>query len=124
MARIFVADIVTTTNTGTGVVVASYTVPTGKTFTLKVLGIGGEPTTWSTTETHLGYVYPVIAGVNKRGLELRIMQGDTVGHNIQYLIIPIPGGVTFSAGETIEIKCDPATTTSTRWRGVIIGDEV
>jgi hypothetical protein len=124
MARIFQADLITTTASGTGVNVSTYTVPTSKTFTLKVLGMGGEPTTWTTTEASLGYVYPKIAGVDKRGLEVRIMAGDVTGINIQYLIIPIPGGVTFAAAETVQVNCDPAGTTSTRWRGVIIGDEV
>jgi hypothetical protein len=123
MARIFLAEVLVTTASGSGVDVAVYDVPSGKSFTLKVLGMGGDATTWSTTEAVLGYVYPEIAGVDKRGLEVRVMQGDVTGISIQYLIVPIPGGVTFSGGESIQVECDPATTTSTRWRGIIIGDE-
>lgn len=123
MAAIFIADVLVTTATGTGVQVCSYTVPTGKTFDLRVIGCGGDVTTFSTTEAHMGYVYPEIAGTAKRGLEVRVMQGDVTGIAIQYLVVPIPGGLLFPAGTSIRVLCDPATTTSTRWRGIIIGDE-
>jgi len=124
MARVIVASVLTTTAAGTRVEVCSYTVPPGKKFILKVIGCGGEPTTWSTTEASLGYVYPGVNSTDFRGMEVRNMQGDATGVNIQYLIVPIPGGIEFTAGEKIGIYCDPAGTTSSRWKGIIIGDEV
>jgi hypothetical protein len=123
MARIIVANILTTTTTTANQTIAQYTVPTGKTFTLKLLGLGGEPTTWSTTELSMGYCWVDIGGTDYRGIELRAMQGDATGVNIQYLILPIPNGIQFNAGETIKIECTPTTTTSARWKGIIIGDE-
>lgn len=122
MTRIIVANVLTTTTTTANQQVASYTVPTGKKFKLLLLGLGGEPTTWSTTETSLGYVWLDISEVDYRGIEVRAMAGDATGVNIQYLILPIPEGIEFTAGEVIKIECTPAGTTSTRWKGIIIGD--
>jgi len=124
MTTVLIAQVLTTTTTTANQIVASYTVPSGKTFKLKVIGIGGEPTTWSTTELSMGYVWLRINGVDYRGIELRNMQGDATGVNIQYLIIPIPEGITFPGGTTIEIVCTPTTTTSARWKGIIIGEEI
>ena len=122
MTRVMIANVVTTTS-ATQTTVATYTVPTGKTFKLYLLVIGGEPTAWSTTEASLGYIWLDVNGTDYRGIELRAMQGDATGVNIQYLVLPIPGGIEFTAGETITIECLPAGTTSTRWKGVIIGEE-
>lgn len=123
MVRVLIASVLTTTTTTANQTVATYTVPSGKKFNLRVIGLGGEPTTWSTTEVSMGYVWLDINGTDYRGIEVRNMQGDATGVNIQYLIIPIPGGIDFSAGETITIECTPTTTTSARWKGIIIGDE-
>jgi len=124
MTTVIVAQVLTTTTTTANQTIASYTVPSGKTFKLKVIGLGGEPTTWSTSELSMGYCWLDIDGTDYRGIEVRNMQGDATGVNIQYLIIPIPEGVDFSAGQVIKIECTPATTTSARWKGIIIGDEI
>ena len=123
MVRVLVANILTTTSTTANQTIVSYTVSTGKTLNLRVIGLGAEPTSWTTTEKDHGYCWVDVAGTDYRGLEVRGMAGDATGVNIQYLIVPIPGGIDFAAGTVIKIECTPATTTSTRWKGIIIGDE-
>lgn len=127
MTRVLVSNVLTTTSSGADLEVCRYEVPLGKKFNLRVLVLGGEPTTFSTTESSLGYVYlsvyePLAGWANYRGIEVRNMQGDVTGVNIQYLVIPIPGGIDFTQGEIVAIRCSPTTTTSSRWKGTIIGD--
>lgn len=123
MTTVLVASVLTTTTTTANQTIATYTVTTGKTLNLRVIGMGSEPTTWSTSELSLGYCWLDINNTDYRGIEVRGMQGDATGVNIMYLIIPIPEGINFAAGTIITIECTPATTTSTRWKGIIIGDE-
>ena len=133
-----VSNFITTTETGTYEVL-SYTVPSGYKFVFKDLIAGGEPTSWSTTETYLGYAYLQIDGVDYRGIEARGMQGDLCGvygagrgvakHTPTYpggsfaLPIPIFQGVEFGAGAVIKVMAQVATTTSSRWKGTLIGVE-
>jgi hypothetical protein len=134
MTRKIASNVLTTTATGTQQVL-SYTVPSGYTFKLYQILIGVEPTTWTTDELHLGYIYVNINGVDYLGIQARGMQGDVTGiygsrgafpEQTGSFAFPLPifEDVEFNSGETITIYASPATTTSTRWRATIIGDEI
>ena len=135
-----VSGVLTTTASGTYEVL-SYTVPSGNTFRLEHVLIGGEPTSWSTSESFLGYAYLKVNDTEYRGIETRNMQGDICGvygagrgvpKNCGFLLfggsfglsIPVPDNIEFPAGTVIKIMCKAEGTTSSRWRGTLIGKEV
>jgi len=134
---VVVSNAITTTSTGTYEVI-SYTVPSNCRLRIKAIVIGGEPTTWSTTEANLGYVYLQINGVNYRGIEARAMQGDIVGiygqagRGGQNLLTTFGAGfalpififdeLVLDENSVVKVIAEPSTTTSTRWRGTIIGE--
>jgi len=126
---------VDTTTTGNFTIV-KYTVPDGYKFILKNVVLVAEPSTFSTTEAILGRAYLQINGTDCRGIEITGMQGDVTGiysgggkNNLTtfgagfVLSIPIPLGVEFVTGTVIKVIANVASTTSTRWLGVIIGVE-
>lgn len=134
--RIIISNALTTTATGTFEVI-SYTVPSGYKLKLKNITIGGEPTTWSTTEANLGYCYLQINGVDYRGLEDRAMQGDAVGiygsvgsgkdgltgtFGAGFVLSSSLYDIELNEGDVIKVIASPASTTSTRWRATIIAD--
>lgn len=98
-------------------VIATYTVPTGKTFFLGTLLANVRLTTFATTATNFGTISLMVNG--SKIVTFTVVAGPGVLNSPLFLE---PGwALTFAAGDVIKIVCTPSAATAMTWDGSLIG---